>query len=151
MGAVGELNTSTNSREPEVVRHRQILLAKRFRAIFVFTGTDSRIRKLLSLIGRGKNVVSSYPLILIALRGWSGTMPKWIRIVMRRWLCQISCLASRAFVEYRGNVAFRSQIIAQVILLQMVTAIRGGSAGVAGVVSNLSTESVCRFCTSRDV
>lgn len=54
-------------------------------------------------------------------------MPQRIRIVMRRWLCQISRRALTMTSEYCGEVAFRVQIIAQVILLQMVTAIRSGA------------------------
>ena len=127
LGAIGESKTSTNSREPEVVWHRQILLAERFRAIFVFTDTDSRMRKHLPLIDRGKRIGGSYLLIQLALREWAGTMPQRIRIVMKRWLCQISCLSLPVSDEYRGEVAFRTQIIAQVILLQMVTAIRSGA------------------------
>lgn len=127
MGAAGDSNTSTNSREPEVVWHRQILLAERFRAIFVFTCTDSRMRKLLGLICREKSIVGSYLLTPFTFRGWAETMRQRIRIVTKRWLCQISRLVMPVNGEFRGKVAFPVWIIFQVILLQMFTTIRNGA------------------------
>lgn len=85
------------------------------------------MRKYLALIDHGKRIVGPYLLILLALREWAETMPQRIRIVMKRWLCQISRLALPVSDEHRGEVAFRVQIIAQVVLLQMVTAIRSGA------------------------
>lgn len=85
------------------------------------------MRKHLAFIVHGKRVAGSYLLMLLALREWAETMPQRIRIVMKRWLGQISCLALPVSDEYRGEVAFRAQIVAQVILLQMVTAIRSGA------------------------
>jgi hypothetical protein len=54
-------------------------------------------------------------------------MPQRIRIVMKRWLCQISGLVLPVRGDCRGEVARRVQIIAQVIFLKKVTAIRSGA------------------------